>query len=128
MTTISNETRAERAEAALRGYVEAKGDPYEASSSEVADLIADLLHLAVRLDQGDEPVESTLRVARMHFEAEHQNPEEAEPEFWEKYQEYLEAGDPGIPADQWDAACLTWEEWKERYGDSDAVMAGGGSV
>lgn len=74
MTT--NTTRAERAQNALRSYVEAKGEVFENSSSEIADLMADLLHLAARTDQGEEAVESTLRLARMHFEAEHGNPEE----------------------------------------------------
>src|SRR4051812_35207468 len=74
--TSSNATRAERAQNALRAYVEAKGEVCENSSSEIADLMADLLHLAVRTDQGEEPVESTLRLARKHFDAEHDNPEE----------------------------------------------------
>ena len=72
----SNDTRAERARHALQAYVLAKGDVFENNSSEIADLMADLLHLTVRTDQGDEAVESTLRLARMHFEAEHGNPEE----------------------------------------------------
>jgi hypothetical protein len=76
MSNISNETRAERAENALRQYVEAKGEVFENSSSEVAELIADLLHLAAKLDEGEEPIESTLRLARLHFNAEHENPEE----------------------------------------------------
>lgn len=74
MTT--NEQRAARAERALRFYIEARGDVYEANSSEIADLIADLLHLTMRLDQGDDPVDSTLLLARMHFDVEHGNPEE----------------------------------------------------
>jgi hypothetical protein len=76
MSNISSETRAERAENALRQYVEAKGEAFENSSSEIADLIADLLHLTVRLDQGDDPVENTFHLAQLHFEAEHGNPEE----------------------------------------------------
>jgi hypothetical protein len=76
MSNITNETRAERAEAALMQYVEAKGEVFENSSSEIADLIADLLHLAAKLDEGDDPIESTLRLARLHFDAEHGNPEE----------------------------------------------------
>ena len=75
MSNITNETRAQRAEAALMQYVEAKGEAFE-SSSEIAELIADLLHLTAQLDQGDEPVECILRLARIHFEAEHGNPEE----------------------------------------------------
>jgi hypothetical protein len=74
--TTPNDIRAERARAALQAYVEAKGEVFENNSSEVADLLADLLHLTVRIDQGDDPVESTLRLARMHFDAEHDNPEE----------------------------------------------------
>jgi hypothetical protein len=65
-----NETRANRADEALRQYVEARGEVYEQSSSEIADLIADLLHLTARWDEGDDPIDSTLRLARMHFDAE----------------------------------------------------------
>lgn len=74
----NNDTRAERGQIALQAYVEAKGEVFENSSSEIADLMADLLHLAVRTDQGEAAVENTLRLARMHFEAEHENPEEEE--------------------------------------------------
>jgi hypothetical protein len=65
-----NEARADRAHEALRQYVEAKREVFERSSSEIADLIADLLHLAARLDEGDNPIDSTLFLARMHFDAE----------------------------------------------------------
>jgi hypothetical protein len=74
--TTKNDIRAERARAALQSYVEAKGEVFENSSTDIADLVADLLHLTVRIDQGDDPVESTLRLARMHFDAEQHNPEE----------------------------------------------------
>jgi hypothetical protein len=74
--STSNKTRAQRAENALRYYVEAKGEVFENSSSEVAELIADLLHLTMQLDQGDDPVNSTLHLARCHFEDERENPEE----------------------------------------------------
>jgi hypothetical protein len=78
--TNSNDHRAQRAQAALQSYVEAKGEVFESSSSEIADLIADLLHLAARLHEGEnspeETVERCLRLARMHFDAEHENPEE----------------------------------------------------
>jgi hypothetical protein len=70
MTTYDNRDRAERARTALQAYIEARGEAFENSSSEIADLIADLLHLAADLDEGFDPVESTLRLARMHFEAE----------------------------------------------------------
>jgi hypothetical protein len=74
MTT--NKTRAQRAQAALHNYVVAKGEVFENSSSEIAGLVADLLHLAARIDLGDDPIDSTLRLAQMHFAAEHDNPEE----------------------------------------------------
>jgi hypothetical protein len=72
----SNSARADRAKTALHQYVAAKGEVFENNSSEIADLIADLLHLTERLDEGNDPIESTLRIARMHFAAEHENPEE----------------------------------------------------
>lgn len=76
MQNITNATRAERAAQALSFYVEAKGEKFENSSSEISDLIADLLHLAAEIDQGEEPVKSTLFMAELHFNAEHENPEE----------------------------------------------------
>ena len=77
MTNL-NDTRAERARIALQSYVEAKGEVFENSSSEIADLMADLLHLAVRTDEGEVAVVSAVRLARLHFDAEHENPEEDE--------------------------------------------------
>ena len=71
MTTYDNHDRAERARTALQAYIEARGEALEDSSSEIVDLIADLLHLAADLDEGFDPIDSTLRLARMHFEAEH---------------------------------------------------------
>lgn len=68
--TAENEARSERARTALQQYVTAKGEVFENNSSEIAELITDLLHLCVRIDQGDDPVESTLRLAQMHFAAE----------------------------------------------------------
>jgi len=65
-----NQTRADRADEALRQYVEARGEVFEQSSSEIADLIADLLHLTARWDEGDDAIDRTLRLARMHFDAE----------------------------------------------------------
>jgi hypothetical protein len=79
MTDISNETRAERARNALEAHVESNGETFENSSSEIADLIADLLHLAERVDQGWDFIESTFRAARMHYEAEVDAEEEAAP-------------------------------------------------
>lgn len=68
---VNNDTRAERARDALRAYVEAKGEVFENSGSEVAELVADLLHLAARDDGGEEGAERAVRVARMHFDAEY---------------------------------------------------------
>lgn len=75
--TISNETRAERAENTLRSYVEAKGEVFENDRSEIADLIADLLHLINRDHNPDhetpwidDVIRSTLDLAEMHFDAE----------------------------------------------------------
>jgi hypothetical protein len=68
--TSENDERAARAETALQQYIEVRGEVFEHSSSEIADLITDLLHHAVRLDDRDRPVEGVLRLARMHFEAE----------------------------------------------------------
>jgi hypothetical protein len=74
--TTQNDIRAERAKVALQSYVVAKGEVFENSSSEISDLMADLLHLTVRIDEGDYPEDSTIRLARLHFDAEHNNPEE----------------------------------------------------
>ena len=71
-----NEARAKRAADAVYGYIKAKGETYEESSSEIVDLMTDLLHLAIKLDEGIDPVESTLRLAQMHFEAEHADPKD----------------------------------------------------
>ncbi|VTR93382.1 unnamed protein product [Gemmata massiliana] len=76
--STSNATRAERARAALVSYVEAKGEVFENSGSEIADLIADLLHLSVRIEDADNGPSTVLRLARMHFDAEHGDPEEGE--------------------------------------------------
>jgi hypothetical protein len=75
---LSNLTRAARAQAALRSYIEAKGEVFENSNSEIADLIADLLHLAVWIGEIIEELsERVLGLARLHFEAEQDDPEEA---------------------------------------------------
>jgi hypothetical protein len=71
MRTYDNHDRAERARNALEAYIEDRGDAFENSSTEIVDLIADLLHLTAELDEGLDPIDSTLRRARMHFEAEH---------------------------------------------------------
>jgi hypothetical protein len=70
MNTFNNHDRAERARVALQTYIEARGEVFEESSIEIVDLITDLLHLTANLDQGFDPIESTLRLARMHYDAE----------------------------------------------------------
>ena len=70
MTTYDNRDRTERARIALQAYIEARGEPFENSSSEIVDLIADLLHLTADLDEGFDPIDSALCLARIHFEAE----------------------------------------------------------
>lgn len=67
MTTAA---RADRARQVLAHYVTARGDTFEGSSSEITDLIADLLHLAARIDADEQPISSTLERARRHYEAE----------------------------------------------------------
>ena len=87
--STSNGTRAERAEQALHAYLEAKCYTFELDDTEahITDLIADLLHMAARdleEDSDDESedkdavIDRILRVARLHFDAEHENPEEEE--------------------------------------------------
>jgi hypothetical protein len=79
--STSNEIRVERAEQVLQAYVEAKGEVFERSSDEVCDLIADLLHLTHRLhseNTEERDIEQMLAMAQMHFDAEHENPEEEE--------------------------------------------------
>ena len=76
--TVSNETRAERAENVLRSYIEAKGEVFENDRSEIADLIADLLHLLARdhtpqevvMPWQEDVIQSTLDLAQLHFDAE----------------------------------------------------------
>ncbi len=69
-TEPTNDDRAERARKALQSYIESRGEVFENNSAEIADLIADLLHLTARIDQGDDPIDSTLRLAKLHFQAE----------------------------------------------------------
>lgn len=77
-----NQTRRERAEDSLRSYIEARGEVFEGTSSEAADLIADLLHYIAALDEGPIPIgfeslmDKTIQLAELHFNAEHGNPEE----------------------------------------------------
>jgi hypothetical protein len=80
--TPSNASRAARAQNALQTYVEAKGEVFENSREEITDLIADLLHLLARdhvakaPPTADDVIDSTLDLARLHFEAEQADIEE----------------------------------------------------
>lgn len=100
--TLSNADRAARAENALRTYVEAKGEAFENSRSEIADLIADLLHLLARDHAAATPpaaedvIESTLDLARLHFDAEQADPEETDNHATETWSVY-ESSDPQAP-------------------------------
>ena len=60
---LSNETRADRARAALAGY--ADSNPYEDDESYPTDLLTDLMHL-----YGREEFNNALRMAEIHYEAE----------------------------------------------------------
>ena len=71
----NNAKRADRAQEALKQYVEAKGEKFYATTAAIADLIADLLHLAERLHDQDDPVGSVLRLAHLHYDAEAGDPE-----------------------------------------------------
>lgn len=71
-----NVTRVVRADTALHGYIEARGEVYEGSISEIGDLIADLLHLAATISHPEEGPRAAIRLGQMHFDAEHENPEE----------------------------------------------------
>jgi hypothetical protein len=77
----STQNRAARAAEILEAYAVAKGEAFEASTDEIVDLIADLLHLSAKYaaeDGGDVEsyIEKALRVSRMHFDSEYGNPEE----------------------------------------------------
>ena len=71
----TNSDRRSRARVALQFYVQLRGETYEASTSEIADLIADLLHLTAEIDERGDGVQQTLNLARLHFDAENENPE-----------------------------------------------------
>ena len=70
----TNSDRRDRARTALRFYVENRGEVYEENSSEIADLIADLLHLTAEIDERPDCIERTMSLATLHFDVEHENP------------------------------------------------------
>lgn len=80
--SLNNKERAQRAEDAVCAYTEAKGEKFEGNTDEVHDLIADLMHLLARYADEDgndavDYIDKAQRLARLHFDAEHNNPEEA---------------------------------------------------
>lgn len=70
MTT--NIDRTLRAACALNFYVKTKGEVFENSVEEIADLMADLLHLAESKGETDR----VRNLAELHFKAEQADPEE----------------------------------------------------
>jgi hypothetical protein len=66
---INNQERRNHAEQAVRAYLKSKGEPSpeQIEETEIADLIADLHHLA-QIDGFD--IERIDRLAAMHYEAE----------------------------------------------------------
>jgi hypothetical protein len=62
MTSMDNETRAERARAAMTAYEEAVGDGDDAP---VSDLLADLMHLV-----GPQEFAAAYDMAQIHYHAE----------------------------------------------------------
>lgn len=71
-----NDQRADRAQDVLKRYVEAKGETFHANTSTITDLVADLLHLAERLADQEDPVVAVLRLAYLHYDAEAGDPED----------------------------------------------------
>jgi hypothetical protein len=65
MTSIDNETRAERARAAMAAYVEAHED-YSEDYVPLSDLLADLMHLV-----GRRAFKKSLLMAEIHYNEEH---------------------------------------------------------
>jgi hypothetical protein len=65
MTSIDNETRAERARAALRTYVGDNFDETYIDDTYVTDLLTDIMHLV-----GREEFDTSLGMAQIHYHAE----------------------------------------------------------
>jgi hypothetical protein len=64
MTSINNETRAERASAAIAAYEEAHED-YDEDDAPLSDLLTDLMHLV-----GPQEFAAACDMAQIHYEAE----------------------------------------------------------
>lgn len=77
---MTMEERLDHARAAINAYMQEKGEPAregdEYEDTDVSDVIADLLHLQKALKLRD--IDKTLQTARMHFEAEEEEQQEAQ--------------------------------------------------
>ncbi len=67
---ISIETRREWAQRALEAYRKAKGEDLDDPQEEIADLMADLLHLAKSEGVNEMGIVSMLKGAHIHFDME----------------------------------------------------------
>lgn len=76
MLVVSNDDRAARAQEALAFYAAKKGQTLHWSSAQIADLVADLLHLAAFRGAGPKEIDGIVRLARLHHQAEHDDPDE----------------------------------------------------
>ncbi len=65
----TNDERSERAKQVLEMYAVQFGDPYDPSGT-LIDVLTDLMHLVTREPDLGLEFESSLRMARFHFEAE----------------------------------------------------------
>lgn len=65
----TNDERAGRAQQILGMYAIQFGDPYDPRSN-LVDVLTDLMHLAAREPELDLEFDSSLKMARFHFEAE----------------------------------------------------------
>lgn len=74
----NNATRRDRANRLRAHYAEIKMEVNDEDETELSDMLADMFHLAVSesKDDTEEVCDRIVRVARMHFDAEHNNPEE----------------------------------------------------
>lgn len=68
---LSNETRRNVARLALAYYLKTKGETPDEGTSNIVDLVTDLLHLAASLQPSDREPEQILETAAMHYRAEH---------------------------------------------------------
>ncbi len=62
--TTWDAARSDRGRQALRAYAEARGEQSNDPRSQIPELIADLLHLAVEMNKGPDAVDRTLRRAQ----------------------------------------------------------------